>query len=56
MSFPEADLAANLEYFIRTIEKSKPSSAKGIYIKKVSISGTMTPGVQVKIAQAVEAE
>jgi large subunit ribosomal protein L1 len=56
MSFPEADLAANLEHFIRTIEKAKPSAAKGIYIKKISISGTMTPGVQVKIAQAAEAE
>jgi large subunit ribosomal protein L1 len=56
MSFPEADLAANLEYFIHTIEKSKPSSTKGIYIKKVSISGTMTPGVQVKVAQQVETE
>lgn len=54
MSFPDADLVANLEHFIRTIEKARPSTTKGIFIKKVSISGTMTPGVQVKVAQAAE--
>jgi large subunit ribosomal protein L1 len=56
MSFPEADLVANLEHFIRTIEKARPSSTKGVFIKKVSISGTMTPGVQVKVASAAEEE
>jgi large subunit ribosomal protein L1 len=54
MSFPDGDLVANLEHFIRTIEKVRPSTTKGIFIKKVSISGTMTPGVQVKVAQAAE--
>ena len=54
MSFPDADLVANLEHFIRTIEKARPSTTKGIFIKKVSISGTMTTGVQVKVAQAAE--
>jgi large subunit ribosomal protein L1 len=52
MSFPEGDLVENLEHFIRNIEKARPSSTKGVFIKKVSISGTMTPGVQVKVAQA----
>lgn len=52
MSFPEGDLVANLEHFIHNIEKARPSSTKGVFIKKVSISGTMTPGVQVKVAQA----
>lgn len=56
MSFADADLAANLEHFIKTIEKTRPSSTKGQYIKKVSISGTMTPGVQVKVAQQAVAE
>jgi len=53
MNFPENDLAANLEHFIKTIEKTRPSSTKGNYIKKVCISGCMTPSVQVKVAQAV---
>jgi large subunit ribosomal protein L1 len=52
MSFPEASLQQNLEAFIATIEKIRPQTAKGIYIKKVSISGSMTPGVQVKYVSA----
>lgn len=49
MSFSETDLAANLAHFIAMIEKIKPASAKGTYIKKCVISGTMTPGVQVAV-------
>lgn len=52
MSFPEADLVENLNHFIETIEKSRPSAAKGQYVKKISISGTMTPSVLVKPAVA----
>lgn len=55
MSFPDADLAANLQHFIETIERVRPSSVKGQYIKKITISGSMTPGVQIKYAQAVVA-
>ena len=47
MSFKEADLQANLEHFIATINKIKPATAKGTYIKRCVISGSMTPGVQV---------
>ncbi|MBC7836007.1 MAG: 50S ribosomal protein L1 [Phycisphaerales bacterium] len=53
MSFSAADLAANLEHFMNTIERIRPSAAKGVYVKKVVVSGTMTPGVQVKLAQVV---
>ncbi|HRP63845.1 MAG TPA: 50S ribosomal protein L1 [Phycisphaerales bacterium] len=49
MSFSEADLVENLEHFIAVINKVKPSSAKGTYIKKCVISGTMTPGVYVAV-------
>ena len=52
MSFPEASLQQNLEAFISTIEKVRPATAKGVYIKKVTISGSMTPGVQVKYVNA----
>jgi len=55
MSFPESDLVENLNYFVETIEKAKPSSVKGAYIKKIAISGTMTPGVNVKWTTAVPA-
>lgn len=52
MSFPEGDLVENLSHFINTIEKAKPSSTKGQYVKSITISGTMTPGVPIKVAQA----
>lgn len=45
MSFPPEDLAENIDFFISTIEKARPAAAKGQYIKKISISGTMTPSV-----------
>ncbi len=47
MSFSEGDLSANLQHFISTIEHSRPSSVKGQYIKKIAISGSMTPSVLV---------
>lgn len=57
MSFPDADLAANLEFFIHAIEKARPATAKGQYIKRITISGAMSPGVQIKHVSAVaEAE
>lgn len=53
MSFPEADLKENYEYFVQAIEKIRPSAVKGEYIKKITISGTMTPGVRVHHEAAV---
>jgi large subunit ribosomal protein L1 len=52
MSFKEADLLANLEHFVTTIEKLRPSAVKGNFIKKIAISGTMTPSVLVEIPAA----
>ncbi len=49
MSFADEDLIENFEHFLALIEKSKPASSKGQYIKKCVISGTMTPGVQVMV-------
>lgn len=48
MSFDEAALTENLMHFIKTIEKARPATAKGQYVKKIVISGAMTPSVQVK--------
>ena len=52
MSFPESSLVENLEFFIHAIEKVRPTTVKGTYIKRITVSGTMTPGVQVKYVQA----
>ena len=53
MSFDERALLENLEHFVRAIEKAKPATAKGQYIKRITISGAMTPGVDVKHVSAV---
>ncbi|MGD8236742.1 MAG: 50S ribosomal protein L1 [Chromatiales bacterium] len=44
-SFEPAALQQNLEALIADLKKLKPSSAKGIYLKKVSVSTTMGPGL-----------
>lgn len=49
LSFTAEQLKDNAEFFIHVIQRAKPSSSKGQYIKKVSMSGTMTPGVLVSV-------
>ncbi|MDJ0778553.1 MAG: 50S ribosomal protein L1 [Gammaproteobacteria bacterium] len=46
-SFEVAQLQENLEHLIADLKKAKPSSSKGVYLKKVSISTTMGPGFSV---------
>jgi large subunit ribosomal protein L1 len=45
--FSAADLKSNLEALLGAIKKAKPASAKGTYIKKVSLSTTMGAGVAI---------
>ena len=54
MSFSDADLLENYNHFVTTIEKARPSTVKGQYVKKITLSGTMTPGVQVAIVSDEE--
>ena len=46
-SFPVEALAENLEALIGAINKARPASTKGIYLKKVSVSSTMGVGVRI---------
>ena len=52
LSFAEEDLKANILAFVDHIRRLKPATAKGQYVKKICISGTMTPSVQLDIAAA----
>jgi large subunit ribosomal protein L1 len=56
LSFSEEDLKANINAFIEHIRRMKPGTSKGTYMKKISISGTMTPAVQLDIAGAAATE
>lgn len=49
LSFEPEKLAANAQAFLDTVLRIKPASAKGHYIRKVSLSGTQTPGVTVQV-------
>lgn len=46
-SFSTEDLAANVEAFVDQIHRSKPSTAKGKYIKGITLAATMGPGIKV---------
>ena len=45
VSFDPSALKENLEFLLADIVKAKPSAAKGIYLKKISVSSTMGPGL-----------
>lgn len=47
VSFDAQKLAENAQELISTVIKLKPSSAKGTYLKSISISSTMSPGVAI---------
>jgi len=49
-SFSEDALLENVRAFVDAVSRAKPSGAKGTYIKRVSLSSTMGPGVKVDIA------
>jgi large subunit ribosomal protein L1 len=47
MSFPDEDLTENVKSFIKHIINNRPSSAKGTFVQKISISSSMSPGVRI---------
>ena len=49
-SFSPADLAENVAAFVNAIVKAKPSGTKGVYMKRVSLSSTIGPGVRLDVA------
>jgi len=56
LSFSEEALRDNVRAFVSAISHAKPSGAKGTYIKRVSLSSTMGPGVKLDVTSATSAE
>lgn len=53
-SFSEGDIAENICSLVDAVNKAKPSGAKGTYIKKISVSSTMGPGIKLDIGPLLE--
>ena len=52
-AFEAQKLQENLDALLADLKKAKPASAKGVYLKKVSMSSTMGPGIKVDQASLV---
>ena len=50
IEFSEADLAENIAALLSDLKKAKPVAAKGVYIRKVTLSTTMGPGIPLDLA------
>jgi len=53
-SFTEEQLADNFQTLMDAVNKAKPSSLKGQYIKSVTLAPTMGPGVKVNVAKMTQ--
>ena len=52
MSFEGAKLAENAQALLAAVIKAKPAAAKGRYVKKITLTSTMGPGIAVDLAEA----
>lgn len=54
-SFSEQQIAENIRAFVDAVMKAKPSGVKGTFVKKVSVSSTMGPGLKLDIGRILSA-
>jgi len=52
VSFPKENLMGNLAALMEAVLKAKPATAKGQYIRKITLTTTMGPGIKVDVAEA----
>ncbi len=50
--FESAKLAENAHAVIEAVVKAKPAAAKGKYVKKITLTSTMGPGITIDLAEA----
>ncbi len=53
VGFDAAAISENIKTFIDAVHKAKPAAVKGAYIKKISISSTMGPGIKLDLADVL---
>ena len=53
LSFEADHISANIKSFMEAIMRAKPAASKGTYLKKVSVSSTMSPGLRIDKASVV---
>lgn len=53
-SFGAEKLKENFTFFIDAISKAKPATSKGTYIKSVTVSSTMSPGIHLDVATLIK--
>lgn len=54
-SFSDEQLVENIKAFVDSVVKAKPSGAKGTYLKRVSVTSTMGPGIKVDVSSVAGA-
>ena len=54
VSFPTQNLVENAHALVDSVVKAKPSAAKGKYLKSVTLSSTMGPGIQIDVTHVTE--
>lgn len=54
VGFGEKEIAENIKTFIDAVNKAKPAGVKGAYIKKISISATMGPGIKLDLTDVLD--
>lgn len=54
LSFKDEELENNLKSFLRVIRESKPSTIKGSFIKSITLTSTMGPGIRLNVNEALK--
>jgi len=55
-SFPTEHLVGNLAAIMETIRRVKPSGAKGVYVRRITVAPTMGPGIKIDPTVALAME
>jgi large subunit ribosomal protein L1 len=55
LSFTDEMLLQNIRYYLTAVQRAKPASAKGVYMKSIVLSSTMGPGLKISLSEIAAA-